>query len=131
MYQPLKCPYSYFSKALEFYLRVLFPVSILECPARWKFVKRCFGRIREGWAEKVVPFTVHSMSNKSICSFNKQRRNPIWSHSWTQMKQKLRVMNPPNPLCIMCSGNILDGGNLCFRVFKLQLKVINKKNFCL
>ena len=24
MYQPLKCPYSYFSKALEFYFRVFF-----------------------------------------------------------------------------------------------------------
>ena len=31
MYQPFKCPYSYFSKALEFYFRVFFfPVSILE-----------------------------------------------------------------------------------------------------
>ena len=29
MYQPSKCPYSYFSKALQFYLRVLFfPLSI-------------------------------------------------------------------------------------------------------
>ena len=25
MYQPPKCPYSYFSKALEFYFRVFFP----------------------------------------------------------------------------------------------------------
>ena len=31
MYQPSKCPYSYFSKALEFYFRVFFfPVSILK-----------------------------------------------------------------------------------------------------
>ena len=30
-----------------------------------------------------------------------------------------------NPLWITASGNILAGGNLCFRVFKLQLKVIN------
>ena len=31
MYQPPKCPYSYFSKALEFYFRVFFfPVSILK-----------------------------------------------------------------------------------------------------
>ena len=30
MYQPTKCPYSYFSKALEFYFRVFFPVSILK-----------------------------------------------------------------------------------------------------
>ena len=30
MYQPLKCPYSYFSEALEFYFRVFFPVSILK-----------------------------------------------------------------------------------------------------
>ena len=30
MYQPSKCPYSYFSKVLEFYFRVFFPVSILK-----------------------------------------------------------------------------------------------------
>ena len=31
MYQPSKCPYSYFSKALEFYFRVIFfPVSIFK-----------------------------------------------------------------------------------------------------
>ena len=30
IYQPPKRPYSYFSKALEFYLRVSFPVSILK-----------------------------------------------------------------------------------------------------
>ena len=39
-------------------------------------------------------------------------------------------MNFPSPhLCITASGNILASGNLCFRVFKLQLKVINK-NVC-
>ena len=32
-------------------------------------------------------------------------------------------------VCITASGNILASGNLCFRVFKLQLKVINK-NLC-
>ena len=31
MYQPSKCPYSHFSKALDFYFRVFFfPVSILK-----------------------------------------------------------------------------------------------------
>ena len=30
MYQPPKCPYSYFLKALEFYFRVFFPASILK-----------------------------------------------------------------------------------------------------
>ena len=30
MCQPPKCPYSYFSKALEFYFRVFFPASILK-----------------------------------------------------------------------------------------------------
>ena len=30
MYQSSKCPYSYLSKALEFDLRVFFPVSILK-----------------------------------------------------------------------------------------------------
>ena len=29
MYQPPKCPHSYFSKGLEFYLRVLFPCEYL------------------------------------------------------------------------------------------------------
>ena len=28
MYQPSKCPHPYFCKALKFYLRVCFPVSI-------------------------------------------------------------------------------------------------------
>ena len=32
-------------------------------------------------------------------------------------------------VCITASGNILGSGNFCFRVFKLQLKVINK-NVC-
>ena len=32
-------------------------------------------------------------------------------------------------VCITANGNILASGNLCFRVFNLQLKVINK-NFC-
>ena len=32
-------------------------------------------------------------------------------------------------LCITANGNILAGGSLCFRVFNLKLKVINK-NFC-
>ena len=32
-------------------------------------------------------------------------------------------------LCITASGNILAGGNLCFRVYELQFKVINK-NVC-
>ena len=34
-------------------------------------------------------------------------------------------------LCIRASGNILASGNLCFRLFKLQLKVINKNVFYL
>ena len=34
-----------------------------------------------------------------------------------------------DPLCITASGNILANGNFCFRVFKRQLKVINK-NVC-
>ena len=32
-------------------------------------------------------------------------------------------------VCITATGNILANGNLCFKVFKLQLKVINK-NVC-
>ena len=32
-------------------------------------------------------------------------------------------------VCIAASGNIPAGGNLCFRIFKIQLKVINK-NVC-
>ena len=31
-----------------------------------------------------------------------------------------------DPLCITVNENILASGNFCFRVFKLQLKVINK-----
>ena len=34
-----------------------------------------------------------------------------------------------DPLCIAANGNLLASGNLCFRVFNFQLKVINK-NFC-
>ena len=37
--------------------------------------------------------------------------------------------NFQDPLFITASGNILVSGNLCFRVFKFQLKVINK-NIC-
>ena len=34
----------------------------------------------------------------------------------------------PSGVCITASGNILANGNFCFRVFKLQLKVINKND---
>ena len=33
------------------------------------------------------------------------------------------------PLCITARGNIVASGNLCFRIFNLQLNVINK-NVC-
>ena len=33
---------------------------------------------------------------------------------------------PLRGVCITASGNIQPSGNLCFRMFKLQLKVINK-----
>ena len=42
---------------------------------------------------------------------------------------RLLVGYPQRGVCITASGNILASGNLCFRVFKLQLKVINK-NVC-
>ena len=35
------------------------------------------------------------------------------------------VRAPLIPLCVTASGNILTSGNLDFRVFKLQLKVVN------
>ena len=35
------------------------------------------------------------------------------------------VRAPLTPLCVTASGNILTSGNLDFRVFKLQLKVVN------
>ena len=37
LYQPPKCPYSYFSKALQFHLRVLFPCEYPQ--------NRCRGKI--------------------------------------------------------------------------------------
>ena len=48
-----------------------------------------------------------------------------------QRIKKLSKNRPPHPppLCITASGNILANGNLCFRLFKLQLKAINK-NAC-
>ena len=38
-------------------------------------------------------------------------------------------VNSKEGVFVTASGNILAGGNFCFRVFKLQLKVINK-NVC-
>ena len=51
-----------------------------------------------------------------------------------QRAGEVKLTNPKPPvlavkLCITASENILAGRNLCFRVFKLQLKVINK-NVC-
>ena len=40
MYQPPKCPYLYFSKAMEFYLRVLFPVIIYKFFQKVELFKR-------------------------------------------------------------------------------------------
>ena len=34
-------------------------------------------------------------------------------------------------LCITAGGNLVASGNLCFRVFKLQLKVFNKNVYYL
>ena len=35
-----------------------------------------------------------------------------------------------NSLCFMACGNILASGNVCFRVFKLQLKLIKMFVIC-
>ena len=57
MYQPPKCPYSYFSSALDFYLRVLFPC---EYP-QWNVTceKFFFRKLAENEAGRLVrdPFS--------------------------------------------------------------------------
>ena len=57
----------------------------------------------------------------------------FWKNFLDYEKIDVRIQilkrHKPNPMCITASGNILASGNLCFRVFKLQLKVINK-NVC-
>ena len=42
MHQLPKCPYSYFMKALEFYLKVLFLLSILNCTKIWLVSQAAF-----------------------------------------------------------------------------------------
>ena len=47
--KPPKCPHSFFSKVLEFYLRVFFPISILTTKfCKHKFLQHLFSRI---WPE--------------------------------------------------------------------------------
>ena len=46
----------------------------------------------------------------------------------------MTILKPPKileSLCITASGNILASGNLRFRVFKLQLKVLNNNAYYL
>ena len=44
-----------------------------------------------------------------------------------KIKNRFHFGSHVNTLCITANGNILDSGNLSFRVFKFQLKVINKR----
>ena len=65
---------------------------------------------------QMTPFFIYSLS--SLHQFNSSLHFKTF-----------KVQFHGYPLCITANGNILPSGNLCFRVFKLQLKVINK-NFC-
>ena len=49
--------------------------------------------------------------------------------SWNSLLTLKHWLSHRAQVCITTSENILANENLCFRVFKLQLKVINK-NFC-
>ena len=59
--------------------------------------------------------------------------NDLSFHQDVTFKGNHAPLPPPPPpppqkkkLCITAIGNILASGNLCVRVFKLQLKVIKK-----
>ena len=67
---------------------------------------------------------------------NKSVRSPLnWVSRYILFLTKVRgrgrsfLEGARRGVCITANGNILASGNLCFRVFKLQLKVI-RKNFC-
>ena len=75
----------------------------------------------------------HEKANSSSSEFTDYTLSPK-SHSsahghHTLQEKKVFCMIDCLPLCIMVSGNILASENLCFRVLKVQLKVINK-NVC-
>ena len=75
----------------------------------------------------------HEKTNSSSSEFtdyplSPKSHNSAHGHHKLQEK-KVVCMIDYLPLCITVSGNILDSENLCFRVFKVQLKVINK-NVC-
>ena len=66
----------------------------------------------------------HEKTNSSSSEFtdyplSPKSHNSAYGHHALQEKK----------VVCMVSGNILDNENLCFRVFKVQLKVINK-NVC-
>ena len=45
MYQQPKCPYSYFSKVLEFYFKVFSPVSILKIDLNAAEIRNVLGNV--------------------------------------------------------------------------------------
>ena len=64
--------------------------------------------------------------------FYRKKLLTIWS--FPQRINIPKILEPDNIIvhegvCITANGNIVASGNLCFRVFNLPLKVINK-NFC-
>ena len=73
----------------------------------FKWVKKCFRRIKEGWKEEAVKgfgtFTAHSTSNKILCSIrNKdgariktQTMFSFWRHTWLRLNESYLWWKPP------------------------------------
>ena len=67
MYRLAKCPYIYFSKALKFYLRVLFPVSILK-PKSSNEEQLCLFAMLHEFNEWILPLTLPKHQQTSAVS---------------------------------------------------------------
>ena len=83
-------------------------IDAIKCLTSFKWVKKCFRRIKEGWKEEAVKgfaaFTVHSISNKILCCIRnkdgariKIKDNVFLLKTYlTQIKRKLLVMKAPS-----------------------------------
>ena len=89
MYQPPKCPYSYFSKALEFYFRVFFSLWAYLKVVSATFLLDCFVCLKESTCEarkNAFYFTSKALLVLDIINLDIQM-------SWRHQKPKHETQN--------------------------------------
>ena len=116
-------------------------IDAIKCLTSFKWVKKCFWRIKEEWKEEAVKeeavkgfaaFTVHSTSIKILCSLRnkdgariKIKNNIFLLKTYlTQIKRKLLVMKAPLPVQLMNNHMILKKSIL--QVYRIRRYLLKK-----